>query len=101
MITSIDQTSQVLHVTLSGKIYVEQASEIRDKLLKEIEKGHTKFLIHFSQVDYIDSSGLGVIVAIHKRALQKGGKVAIEGLQGGVKELFELTRLNRVFEIYP
>lgn len=90
-----------MHVTLSGKIYVEQAADIREKLLKEMEKGHTQFLIHFSQVDYIDSSGLGVVVAIHKRAIQKGGKVCIQGLQGGVKELFELTRLNRVFEIYP
>ncbi len=101
MISSMELKNHIVHITLSGKIYVEEATEIREKLLKEIEKGHAQFIIHFSQVQYIDSSGLGVIVAIQKRALQKGGKVTIQGLKGGVKELFELTRLNRVFEIHP
>ena len=62
-------------------------------------KGHKTFIIDLGGVDYIDSSGLGTLVAIHKRALQNGGSVVIKGLHGLVKDLFELTRLDKVFEI--
>lgn len=86
-------------VTMNGSIYVEEATEIREKLIEYIDKGFNNFLISMAGVDYIDSSGLGVLVAIHKRALQHGGKVVIKGLTGIVKELFELTRLNKVFEL--
>ena len=72
---------------------------LRQKLLNHIDKGHNRFVVNLSNVDYIDSSGLGVLVAIHKRSLQHGGSVAISGLKGTVKELFELTRLNKVFEV--
>jgi anti-sigma B factor antagonist len=86
-------------VKLSGEIYVEEATQIRDKLLQYIDKGHTKFLIDLALVKFIDSSGLGVLVAVQKRALQKDGGVIIKGLSGTIKELFELTRLTKVFEI--
>ena len=57
------------------------------------------FLLDLEKVDYIDSSGLGVLVAINKRTLQNRGKLIIKGINGLVKELFELTRLTKVFEI--
>ena len=86
-------------VDLSGSIYVEDAAAIRFNLIEYIEKGHKRFVVNLADVDYIDSSGLGVLVAIQKRALQHGGGVVIKGLRGMVKELFELTRLTKVFEI--
>lgn len=86
-------------ITLMGSMYVEEASVLRKNLIGYIDKGHTRFLINLSSVDYIDSSGLGVLVGIHKRALERGGSVTISGLQGTVKQLFELTRLTRVFDI--
>lgn len=86
-------------VTLTGNLYVEEAAVMREKLLEYANKGYKNFLINLTGVDYIDSSGLGVLVAIQKRALQQGGGVVIAGLGGVVKELFELTRLNKVFEI--
>lgn len=92
------QDGQVL-VNLFGSLYVEEAAVLRQKLLMHIDKGYSKFVVNLSNVDYIDSSGLGVLVAIHKRSLQHGGNVVITGLKGTVKELFELTRLNKVFEV--
>lgn len=86
-------------VSLTGSLYVEEAAALREKLLEYIQAGQRNFAIDLRGVDYIDSSGLGVLVAIQKRALQSGGKVVIKGLQGTVKELFEMTRLTKVFEI--
>ncbi len=89
----------IVIATLSGKIYVDEAAAIRGKLLEFLELGHSNFVINLSNVDYIDSSGLGVLVAIQKRALEHKGGVVIQGLHGAVQLIFELTRLTRVFEV--
>ncbi|HEY3423977.1 MAG TPA: STAS domain-containing protein [Negativicutes bacterium] len=86
-------------VDLVGSMYVEDASILREKLIASMESGHKQFKINLNNVDYIDSSGLGVLVAIQKRALQMKGGVTIVGVKGTVKELFELTRLNQVFQM--
>ena len=86
-------------ITLEGSFYVEDALLIRTKALSYFQDGHNNFLIDLTQVDYIDSSGLGVLVALQKRALEHHGALQLRGLNGVVKELFELTRLNKIFEI--
>lgn len=86
-------------VNLAGSMYVEDSAELREQLLDYITQGYCTFVIEMGNLDYIDSSGLGVLVAINKRALKMGGRMILVGLKGVVKELFELTRLDRVFEI--
>ena len=88
-----------VEVKLTGSLYVEDAVILRENLLSYVERGYRHYTIDLAQVDYIDSSGLGVLVAIQKRALQLGGGTKIKGLKGVVKEVFELTRLTKVFEI--
>lgn len=99
MIQQMTFADNQVQVSLSGSIYVEEAAQLRESLLGYTAKGYKTFIIDVSEVDYIDSSGLGTLVAIHKRALQNGGNVIIKGLQGLVKDVFELTRLTQVFEI--
>lgn len=93
----IDGTN--VNVRLTGEVYVQEATILREQLIQQVEKGLKRFVIDLSGVNYIDSSGLGVLVAIQKRAVQNGGSVTIKGLKGNVKELFELTRLTKVFTI--
>lgn len=95
----IKVTDKHVMVSLSGSIYVEEATRLRESLIGYITQGHNTFVLDLSDVEYIDSSGLGTLVAIQKRARQNGGNVIIKGLKGLVKELFELTRLTKVFEI--
>ena len=88
-----------VRIALSGSIYVQDAAEIREKLNGLIDKGYTKILIDLSAVDYIDSSGIGTLIALHKRAHVRHGSVTIKGLNGLVKELFKLTHVDKVLEI--
>ena len=99
MIQEITVNDKDVLVVLSGSIYVEEAAQIRESLIGYIDSGHKTFIVDLGNVDYIDSSGLGTLVAIQKRALQNGGSVIIKGMKGLVKDLFELTRLTKVFEI--
>ncbi len=88
-----------VNVTLSGKIYVDDAASLRESLLEYVDQGYKNFHVSMDHVDYIDSSGLGVLVAVQKRVLEHQGQIVLSGLHGAVKEIFELTRLTKVFQI--
>ena len=88
-----------IQIILRGTIYVEDAKEITEKLGALIEAGQTRLLIDLSQVEYIDSSGLGMLIRIQKIAVRNGGNVVLKGVQGLVRELFEMTRLTTLFTI--
>lgn len=88
-----------IHIILQGTIYVEDAKEMTEKLVALIESGQTRLLIDLSQVEYIDSSGLGMLIRIQKIAVRNGGNVVLKGVQGLVRELFEMTRLTAIFTI--
>lgn len=81
---------------LKGKVYSQDASLFRDELLEKIDKGVTEVTIDLSELTYIDSTGLGVLITIHKRVKEKNGKILITGAQGMVEQLFKRTRLDRV-----
>ena len=86
-------------ISLKGKIYAHDAGIIRDQLLDEIERGAKVVQIDLSETAYIDSSGLGVLVSIHKRTQAVQGRLILTGVQGMVAELLARTRLNKVLTI--
>ena len=95
----VNTSGRKVTVELAGGMYVEDAAILREELIKLIEAGQRDFMIRLDQVDYIDSSGLGVLVTLLKRIRELEGKLVIGGARGVVKKLFELTRLNRVFDL--
>lgn len=99
MIQTANIIEQQVQVSLSGSMYVEEARILQEKLNSFIEEGHHRFLIDLSEVDYIDSTGLGALVAINKKVLRRGGSLKITGTHGLVREVFKLTCLNKVFGI--
>lgn len=99
MTSNIVVTNEQIIMTINGSVYVEEAALIREQLVDYLDKGYKYFVINMGNVDYIDSSGLGVLVGIQKRAIKNGGSVRIKDIKGLVKELFELTRLIKVFEM--
>jgi len=99
MTTEVSIHDKQVRVIISGSIYVQDAAVLLENLLGFIDRGHITFLIDLSEVDYIDSSGLGTLITMHKRANKCHGSVTIKGLNGLVKELFALTRVDKVFDI--
>ncbi|WP_378954714.1 STAS domain-containing protein [Pelosinus sp. sgz500959] len=93
---SIKVSGNHVKAFLKGKVYSQDASIFRDELLEHIEQGVTEISIDLSELTYIDSTGLGVLITIHKRTKEKNGKIVITGAQGMVEQLFKRTRLDRV-----
>jgi anti-sigma B factor antagonist len=96
---SIKVSGNQATVYLTDKIYVSDASLLREDLLVIIDQGVTNFRIDLSGLSYIDSSGLGTLVTINKRAKEKNGKLVLIGAQGLPLDLVKRTRLDKVFNI--
>jgi len=82
------------------RIDAHNSGELKETILHLIEQGETNIIVQLEKVRFIDSSGLGALLSGHKNAAAKFGKLALVNIQQQVLSMFELTRLNRVFEIY-
>jgi anti-sigma B factor antagonist len=83
------------------RLDAHNSGELKDYILKLLEDGHTRLVIDLSGVRFIDSSGLGALLSGYKNATLRSGSFILAGLQPRVQSMFELTRLHRVFDIYP
>lgn len=87
-------------VTLAGALDAGAAGNLRQELGAFVKGGNPRLAIDLSDVDRIDSTGLGALVTTLKAARDRGGDLALAGLTPSVRAVVELTRLHRVFEIY-
>ena len=87
-------------VRVRGKrLDASQAPAFKERITKSIDGKPRKIVLDLTLVEFIDSIGLGVLVACFKRAGGRG-KLVIVGAQGAVARLFKLTRMDRVFPLY-
>ena len=96
---SIKKQGEIVVVDVEGQLIVGNRQELKQRVLDELEKGESKFLIDFSQTGYIDSSGLGVLVSLSKKIREQGGELRLANLNDDLKTLFELTKLDTLFQI--
>ncbi len=86
------------------KIQGEVSGDASQNLLSELESVEKSsplaIILDLSRVEYMDSSGVGVLIRIFKRMREKNAGFAIVGLNRKLSEVFEVTRLDRVFDFY-
>jgi anti-sigma B factor antagonist len=83
------------------RVDAHNSDALKDKLKSIFEAGGKNILVDLRDVRFIDSSGLGALVSGYKNAISHQGTLKLAGLQTQVQSMFELTRLHRVFDIYP
>ncbi len=89
-------------ISLEGELDMSNANEFKNELIDEfVSKGKVAIALDLSNLEYIDSSGLGVIVSVHKRCKLNGGRLAICGMNDTLNRLFKLTSLDKALNIYP
>jgi len=94
------QTNDIMLYSVNGDIDINSSPEIRDSFEKTATKKIMKIVINLSGVSYIDSSGLATLVEMLKKTRGYGGKMRLSNLAPKVKSLFEITKLEKLFEIY-
>lgn len=86
-------------VTLVGTVN-RDAKESMDQVYVEAAQSPGEIVFDFSQVDYINSTGIAVIVGVLAMARAEGREVGAYGLSDHYKEVFEITRLADFMHIY-
>src|SRR6516225_3680153 len=99
MSLAITKQGEVVVVEVEGQLIVGNRNEFKQKVLDELERGARKVLIDFARTGYIDSSGLGVLVTLSRRIREEGGELRLANLNDDLKTLFELTKLDTLFQI--
>jgi anti-sigma B factor antagonist len=88
-------------VPLEGEIDLHVSPRITSTLNAAVKAKPRNLVIDMENVSYIDSSGLAVLIEAMQKVEKYGGKFALAGLQENVKPIFEIARLDQVFQIYP
>ena len=88
-------------VHLGGEIDVYTAPLVREKIDEEIHAGRNDLVVDLSDVTFVDSTGLGVLVGRLKLARTRGGSLSLVGTDDRVLKVFSITGLDKVFEIHP
>ena len=88
-------------VALNGRIVLgEESTALREKLKGLIAAGKQKIVLNMAEIDYIDSSGLGALVAAHLSAKNAGASIRLCNLGKKFHEVLQLTKLLTVFDVY-
>lgn len=94
-----DYEGAILIAVEEPRIDAAVAIQFKDRLREMAEDGPARVVLDLSQVDFLDSSGLGAVVAAMKQ-LGAGRQLELAGLTPTVEKVFRLTRMDTVFTIH-
>lgn len=92
----LGDTLRISDVTELGSA---NANAFRDWVRSSLANGQRNIELDMSQATFIDSCGLGALIALHKTACAKHGALRLVSPQPAVRQILELTRMHRIFEI--
>jgi anti-sigma B factor antagonist len=87
-------------LTLRGEIDVYTAPRMRQAIVDLVDAGSLNIVVDMEKVDFLDSTGLGVLVEGLKRVRTRGGNLAIVVTQDKIVKIFDITGLNKAFPIH-
>jgi anti-sigma B factor antagonist len=87
-------------VEVRGRLDMTHAAEARAALADIVDKGAGRLVVDCCGLDFVDSSGLSVLVTTLKLLDAKSGRLVIANLPGHLQSLLALTRLNAVFQVF-
>ena len=101
MYISFKNNDKNLIVYLSGELDHHSSQEVREKIDDKIdEKSLQKVILDFSEVTFMDSSGIGVLIGRYKKLSMKDAKLCVINLKESVKRVFELSGMLKIIKVY-
>lgn len=88
-------------LSVKGEVDVYSAPRLREKLVELVSDGHRQIVADLEGVDFLDSTGLGVLVGAMKRLRVANGTFGLVCSKEPLLKIFRITALDQVFPIYP
>lgn len=86
-------------VAVAGEVDVATAPRLRKETLAVLSEGHDRVVLDLEAVDFLDSTGLGVLIGVLRRINAVGGQLRLVCSTPRILDLFTLTGLDRVFDL--
>jgi anti-sigma B factor antagonist len=94
------QEGSVHVLSLSGRLDLASGGTLKEQMKALFDKGATSVHLNLAEVEFINSSGLGALVSVMKEVRILKGRLTLSNLASYVQEIFEITQLSHIFEIY-
>ena len=91
---------ETLVFKLRGSLDLATAPTVRAALTDATEKGNQHLIVDLTQLEFLDSTGLGVLIGAHRRAAERGGSFRLITSDGQIARLLNITGLIAVFAVY-
>lgn len=100
VIKSVRREKGVIFVEVTGDIDLYRSVELRENLLTLVAEKPKATIINMSEVGFMDSSGLATLVETLQLSRRDGGELKLVGVQDRVRSIFEISRLDSIFQIF-
>lgn len=87
-------------LSLKGRLTVGESNSVREKVTEDVAAGHVNVILDLSQVDYVDSTGLGTMMICFTTLKKLGGALKLVNPNKRNIELLLLTKLHTIFEVF-
>lgn len=92
-------TQDTIEIKPMGEVDIYTSPELKNKIFELIEDKNADLVMDGENLEYIDSTGLGVLMSIYKKTQEKDLNFKIINLKPNIYKLFDITGLNKVFNI--
>lgn len=101
MLLRFSKSDNTLIIYMKGELDHHTSENVRIKIDNKIdETGVKNLVLEFSDVSFMDSSGIGVVIGRYRKVSEYGGKVAIVGLRPEIRRVFELSGMFKIIKEY-
>ncbi|RIV19613.1 anti-sigma F factor antagonist [Alicyclobacillaceae bacterium I2511] len=101
MKAEINIIDRILIVRLQGELDHHAVEDARNGIEQTITEGnHQKLVLSFQNIDFMDSSGLGLILGRYRTISQRGGEMALCEVGGNLRKIFELSGILKIIPVY-
>lgn len=96
---NVEQQGDISILHCGGSLDADSVASFKKVAYELVDKGSVRIVIDCTNLTFVDSMGLGVLISLLRRARSRQGDVKMASLTDDVRTVFEITRLHRLFDI--
>lgn len=97
---TVRENGNICIINLEGRLDLASGTALKDRVKEMFDKNINSIHLNLENVEFINSSGLGALVSLMKEARIRKGRLTLSNLASYVQEIFEITQLSHIFELF-
>lgn len=97
---TVREENDITILNLSGRLDLASGTTLKEQVKELFNQNKSSFHFNLAEVEFINSSGLGSLVSIMKEIRLRKGRLTLSNLASYVQEIFDITQLSHIFEIF-